>query len=507
MQSITKRLLFYDGKGCLMQFLDLMQNRYLQIVSFAFAMYVCVMGCRFLALSNSFVVAHFGMYRLHAILPASLNNIALVSVPTQYFTLTREGCPLLSLNISDLHIAAFEAPAATDGFTVIITSPWRGPETRFLLQGSADGGRTWSFAAASAYRWAPSGVRFLDATADTTSTDQLVVDYRPTWPALVHHAAFPLLTSAGWAATMLCGLLTTIPIARAVAYAALAAGFIALGPGSEAMAPLVRLLNCALIGTALLSAEGFLAHVCALAGALGLLQTAVADCALVADCGAIHADPPVASAALAIVSGTFVALRRRYLARLRREAAADAAAWDREWSAAAAAEAAAAPPGGPSAVQELMALTAAAEAVLSASVAAWPARHCTPGRAPAAASESRRPQPGAPGRRRSLSRLSSALTRRLSASFSAGAAVELPPVDSLDQLYAQAVVAAPLLRAACAGWAVAGAGDLHPADAAANAGSGPAAADAGRLCCDGLAGWVRRGWVAPRDYILDEMFS
>ena len=71
-----------------------------------------------------------------------------------------------------------------------------------------------------------------------------------------------------------------------------------------------------------------------------------------------------------------------------------------------------------------------------------------------------------------------------------------PPVDSLDQLYAQAFVAAPLLRAACAVWANSSGGALHRADADAVAAGGPVEPEAARLCCDRLAGWVRRGCVA-----------
>ena len=365
--------------------------------------------------------------------------------------------PALS-NLSD----AFPGPVVAYGFTVNFNSSASCQDelAYFTLQESLGGGSRRTIGASS-IRWVSGGLRLLTSGVNAcagTST----LSFAPPWPwHLADESAIYLFLSA-------CIPLTAAIFAaagrphdaqRAAAAAALAvamslfvavAGFLGTGATSSAFYPAVLLLAHLIVAAPLAASHHRAPEAAMAAAALAMTGRALSDSLVFGDTAYLLARPPVAASMLALLAAALSIRVRAVRADAAAGAATAVAALDSAWAGFAAAA------GNPGALEELGALIDDLGQVLA----------------------------GPPLRQLSL-------IPPMPAAAAGGASRSgESAVTSLDQLYSQAMCAAPLLLAACTEWAAECGGRLDCATGAAERGpDGPDEALDGLP--ESLRGWIR----------------
>ena len=231
---------------------------------------------------------------------------------------------------------------SVDGFSIAMRQGNVSVFVSFSVEGSLDGLR-WEPIGSSSVRRAAEGPRFLAGYIRLNDGDQDLIDLRPPWPLIAETIVESALLSIACFASASLARSSKIAIARkllmrlgiyaALAAAAVAAGYVALGQSRSAALPLSRSAAYALAARAVTASELWLVDRLGLLGLWSLLARALDDCLLSADCANLSASPPVLPALLSLCGAVFVCQRRRYirhsLSAIAPDRAALAAAWER----------------------------------------------------------------------------------------------------------------------------------------------------------------------------------
>ena len=461
----TELNIVYPVTGCLL-------TRIFLLGSAAVFSYLMVFAVRMIIGFGSYGQFQFSAYQIQ-IDPARSLDLSTTDMDLQSasFSLLLNGCTVAAANLTAVKSAvaategllfttALNSVVTANGFTVSLNGDVG--MGRVAIQGSADGGRTWSVVGLSSFRQVPEGIRQLDAPlAGGPRTVRL--DYSLRWPLVAESAVTNLLLAAGLLAATLCALAGRPPYARwvlaiscglvALNHLVAAVGFATLGLPRDLFSPIVHTLLFALVGAAFLGPEAVFPRALAAAGAASLVTRVLQDTAVYSDAGYLAASPPYPQIAALLLGLAFLAHRRRFLAAAAAAAAEQAARAEERW------RPMANDPANAARLGELAALCDEVQAGLDGGASPVICQFYRSTSGPQAndcdASQSEHSGSAEPG---------------------PPAATDSDPtleVTSLDQLYSQALGLDPLLRALCRRWTARCGGVLDAADQRGDAAAAP----------------------------------
>ena len=260
--------------------------------------------------------------------------------------------PNVSTEDSDKEMALriqFPSPTELDGVAITLNKSCQCDAIRFLVSGSTDPVLGWRTVASSAFRKRKSGIQFYQRHIPC-SKRKIVLDYRAPWPLTCVGVVQPTFQALSCIAFALAGftnrerngsLLIGISLLLLVLItAASAVGFVLLGDGKESIVPFLSSISYLALVSSLRFAPSLLIDTVAATSCAMLLARIACDCAL-QDPGNLAADPPVILLLCAAASTCFLAARRRFIARAVRDVGPDRELHDRAWADHAAADAAA----------------------------------------------------------------------------------------------------------------------------------------------------------------------
>ena len=409
-----------------------------------------------------------GFINVISIMPSygeqSLRKLRLIAEPARSgsLSLLHKGCEIASLSFNRTDTTMiYSFPVIFDGFFISFNDSSNGGQRQSLImKGYSDNWETSAIVGSLNVRWTASGVRFLKSPVYSGTT--VLLNFRPPWPWVLH----TLLSEVGWA--LLCLTLALLGFFRrlmlgqvicfglfcllALGSAVSSIGFEVLGREREAFLPFTDFIFYAALATALHAVEMvFFDAVVFLACAL-LACNAAGDCLIFDDCANLLDNPPVRTI-IVMTSGLYVViLRHRFLAKATAGIEADQAAFDSAW-------------------RDLVARSRGELSRLEAATQRM-AAHCATLHA---RQLNRRLTASGDSRQLSLERVhpfhsESCMESADNASSLAGTVDLRKPVASLDQLYAQALGVAPVLRWHCAEWARLTGGALDDSDLSNTAG-------------------------------------
>lgn len=343
-------------------------------------------------------------------------------------------------------------PIVVDGYEVAFAGIDASiSDLRFTIFTSPDDWQTAKMLGASAMRWTPTGPRALP----NACCGRAAFDGRPPWPWYIGSGSAPFIVvmTFGLLTSGLCSALGRLRLAAwtvgggtgvsALLLLLAAAGHMSTGQASDSFLALAEGAALAALVAVAVCAERRFPAACTAAGAAILVARVVDDCIIFGDAVHLAVAPPVAAAGLALWGLAYLLDTWRQAAMAARRVAYQRPAYDRAWGALVATE------GGREAAERLRALSKGALYAF-----AGPARHlnrCAPA-APAPAGSRRWSQSSGGSRGRRLRRGSipgfapGAFDHGVPATAE-GTADAGCPVVSLDQLYSQALAAAPILLA------------------------------------------------------------
>jgi hypothetical protein len=406
---------------------------------------------------------------------------------------------------------SFPEAVEVDGFSIDRIDIGSAPSARgsIWLFGSNDK-ETWTLVGSSNSRKVGTGQRFLHG--DTTLSEHMTLDFRPTWPLFADKAVKPAIAALGLLCTALCssaslatgrwqflGKLVFSNFSLLLALISLIAGvgYAGLGLARDSFVPLSQAVLYLAAWAALALAEARFPDALGALAACSLACEVVQDCALFADCDSIRAEPPWVQLAVFAAAAAFAVARLRFAWRAVAAVRADRARFEDAWRSAVATWLE------PKAILDRLRHVERVAAVQCA--AALPrARQLNRRRAAHIPQPSSGAEVGGIQVAVGWGRVAGVRAVRLwGRCFGWGATAEshavdlnvhgefgegntVPcsvdpssPVASLDQLYSQAIGVAPILRRRCAQWAAVFGGTV--------AGAGASGADAVLADDDGSA--------------------
>jgi hypothetical protein len=342
-------------------------------------------------------------------------------------TILFRGCAISSHTISEYSTLNISM-THMDGFLVNKTSGIsRGMQV--ILEGSNDDWETRQIVGSLRVRWTSKGILFQRGHVQTEGVVR--VDYFPPWPWFTSVVLGRILWTAFCLVAGLCGIMQRpdagksfcilILSALSLATAASASGFAALQIWREVPKPSADSVVCAAMSASLMLLEAALVDAWTALAVAWLLSAVLSDCIAHDDCPNLLRDPPVLPALLAILGAAFILSRRRFVWQAIRAIEPIRADVDRAWETLAASE--------PGHIARLDALYRDVAALC----------------APRLARQLNHRSVSLPGNEETT------VMRTLD---------ETRPVASLDQLYAQALGAAPVVRTHCRCWAARSGGAL-----------------------------------------------
>jgi hypothetical protein len=340
-------------------FETMMRSHLSQFLMLTFGAYLIVSSLSNIVALGDYGIVQYAAYRYCSM--ASAGNIPQVTSFTPQF----RGCPiscnssarLLNTTITQLHenqctsglVLEFSSPVAMDGYVLHLTGAERdggaiggsvaAAPGQFRLEGSADGGASWTLIGAPVFRQTRRGIRPLPAeTAPGNRTD---FDHRAPWILAVQCSGIAALGLALAAAGAAAGLRVARPTRGAAAIAALSlaafqvtqmGGALAAGPARGAFLPAtLAALWCgaaaafARAGRRLPVAGGLLA-------AANVAVRVVDDCVLFADCENLAADPPYFGVVAALAAAVATLAAERAARRARAAVTVDRTCYDAAWA-------------------------------------------------------------------------------------------------------------------------------------------------------------------------------
>ena len=404
-------------------------------------------------------IARFKRYDV--IVQTGLSNNAQQTVLSisGHVTLLSNGCMVSEGNLTEesnrIFSISFDQFMDIDGFSIAILS---GNEllssSQLLLQGSNDGGSTWTAVGQSAnFRYVLSGVRFLESNLAEAATKSVVYDFRPPWPLFAETSMYSFLFAFGcfYAGTL--GLMVRKTDSAEYAFHCIGilcslnaliagVGYLLLRLPRDSFCPLLHSVIFFLGTMTLLHVKIFFFEILIVLAMLFIISRYIQDCCIYDDCSYLAVAPPIWPVFFAALGALVLLLRNILLLYALRSISSDQAGYDARWWELCQ------KPTERAALQRLHAAALRLAAGCERGVKRQLNR--------------RRMQTCA---RRESWVPSSAFWHGLGLSLNGtllgpGQLDEQRPVDSLDQLYAQALCAARLLEHKASAWAAATRGRL-----------------------------------------------
>ena len=435
-----------------------------------------------LTLSDKVGMASFTSWRL--------SPIEVTDAPLSV-AFTLHGCivtkPDLVLNSSIRQYIEPE-PIKMDGFEVTISPDDTNMSLplSFVLSASTDG-NTWAVVGSSSFRWTSYGIRFLNQPTKRGSS--LIFDHRPSWPWFVHHVWSGLVLGLALASAAIFGVMEMPRFAKrcfvcasvvlATSYGIAGVGYLTGGHGREAFVPVFYCGVFSVLSGSLLSVGSPFAEICWALGICLAAARVAADCALFDDCHNLVAEPPVAEALALALGSLLMVSKRNFWARAHTDVAADRRRHDAAWARQLAADG----------FSESITSLSACVRTVAAGAGPGGARHYNRLTRGAVVRQEEERGEGWSWLGRCRRGAAQALTRDAAeggcytnALDSVGGTRDLSrPVESLDQLYSQALGLVAVLTAKAEHWAAASTATLDPAHRAhLNTSAGAAGGDGGR---------------------------
>ena len=340
-------------------------KRWFQLSLSAFGVYLLYTAVLYVSAVRDFGVARYETFKFEIFVQHHPSLIAQTSILSSLtgnearyglnITLRRKGCLVLSRTFSPITVGNFSyilvsslQPIEMDGFSLHLfahetQSPAVLAITSFELLGSADAGRSWRRAGSLAYRFVPMGLRLLSPEAGSTvDGNGRTVDYVPPWPLLQVTAVDGALFASACLLSAACGalrrttqgrvLLTWACLLLALNAAAGGLGFLCLGMPRDALVPLTDGAIYLLMFTSLAVAERYFFDCLRVMSLLALLVRIVQDCSLYGDCGYLAQEPPLRAILVFATGFTFIFLRDRFLFGSMDAVVADRARADARWA-------------------------------------------------------------------------------------------------------------------------------------------------------------------------------
>jgi hypothetical protein len=233
----------------------------------------------------------------------------------------------------------FPSPTELDGIVLTLNESYQFDAIRFRVSGSTDPSLGWRTVASSAFRKRESGIQFFERHLPC-SERTIAVDYRATWPLVCVGAVQPALQALPCIAFTLAGLaksesqgvllITVSLILLALVTAVSASGFVLLGDGIESLVHFSSSISYLAITSSLCFAPSRLIDTIAVTSCSMLVIRIACDCVL-QDPGNLAADPPVLLLLSAAASTYSLAARRRFIACAVRDVLPDRERYDRAW--------------------------------------------------------------------------------------------------------------------------------------------------------------------------------
>ena len=210
------------------------------------------------------------------------------------------------------------------------------------FQGSNDKGQTWETVGSSNMLFLPSGIRLLTTEVLLTNEKQTIIDRRPPWPLFVG-AAKGLMAAALLLVMAVCAFYALAILARRALLVCIvlvaacdltaAAGYCTLGLQREGFLPAVRATVTFAVAATVHSSEP-LAPLAALIAAMCELAGRIAnDCTIFHDCGRLASSPPVIAVAIVAAAIAVLSARARIFAAAAAGVEQDLARYDNAWAA------------------------------------------------------------------------------------------------------------------------------------------------------------------------------
>ena len=459
----------------------------------------------FLALSVLFIVdaynsakyfATFGLaqfVRFDAVmqldLAESFNRSLQTLSASGELSLLRAGCIISHVNLTLVegeHVTVKTGPIVEiDGFAIsIFAQNYSLAGARILLQGSNDDGKTMTTVGQSAdFRKVAHGLRFLESNLEQAVGSSVLYDFRPPWPMFVDTSMESVWLACGCLGVGLSTILKrTVAAVQTIllitVICALNAGIAGVGYLMQTLPrdsfyPLFRALLYLLASIALYRSnlKPFLFLLIIYLGLFSIIGRTIQDCIIYHDCSYLADAPPVLPMIFTVIGASFLLLRSFVLENVFMSIAEDQSAYDARWSDLLTVR---------SDLEALQRLQTAVELLNAKLLGQEVARQLNRPRTMAAnrtKHQSWVPSPppdaavAAEGGRAAVQGKDAEVDT--ANGTAAGQVDATRPVRSLDQLYAQACVAAALQQCKAAQWAAATRGRHDSAEAPALAPGDP----------------------------------
>ena len=304
------------------------QQWWMQVVLFAVAAYNLFSFFTFIIKLGSYDVFAFRMFRFEW-----TDSIAFVDGRTAsgsrtvQIQLQRRGCRVpmdaATFNASSTWMSiTFQQLQEIDGFVLNRTlqdGTFR--RSAFVLRGSNDGGETFQVIGSPSYRHTSLGLRFKNASA--TDWTQEIFDYRPPWPMIVDVIVTTLNFSLAMVSAAVCGRLRRPEVGKmlcvgfllteTIACIIVAAGFLSNGMTKSAFDSLLLAIVLTGVSTFLQLWEKWCLDGAAVFSAFYVVLYVTGQCVLFADCPNLVEAPPATSATCTLVCGILILFRIRAL--------------------------------------------------------------------------------------------------------------------------------------------------------------------------------------------------
>ena len=261
--------------------------------------------------------------------------------------LLRQGCIILEgvlkQGINGLFSTSGMQLIQVDGFVISNFSrnqSLRG--SRLLLRGSNNNGTTWATVGQSAdFRIVSSGIRFLDSNLAAATEGSVSYDFRPSWPLFVETWMYSFLFAFGCLGAGTLGMLKRIDAAKRVFLlvgmlctlnaSISGVGFLLLRLPRDSFLPLLHTIIYLLGTLALWRRERIFFTVMVILALVSICGRYVHDCHIYKDCSYLADAPPIWPIFFAALGAAFLLMRSFFLFHSIRSISCDQLEYDTRW--------------------------------------------------------------------------------------------------------------------------------------------------------------------------------
>jgi hypothetical protein len=250
-----------------------------------------------------------------------------------------------SLNRETDRLFSFTSAQATDidGFSITeVSKNVSNTGLRMLLRGSNDDGETWRTVGQTAkFRVVSSGVRFLDSDLSEAVGGSVTYDFGPPWPLFAHSYMYRILLAIGCFCAGLLGSLRSICTGKYVflvtgglcSLNAMIAGvgYVLLGLSRDSFTPFLYSVIFLLATIILWKFSKYFFHAVVMLAMVSVVGRYIQDCSIYDDCSFLSDSPPIWPILLAAIGTLILLIRSLLLVHLIRSISSDQAGFDIRW--------------------------------------------------------------------------------------------------------------------------------------------------------------------------------